>query len=403
MRASVSSVNPSGSDERMTFLAQIANIGRQAGIDTAGSLSSLIGRTFCGSTQVRQVEGIAILSATEGTTSGQKTALITGVTGQDGSYLAEFLVEQGYRVVGMMRRTSTETVGRVSHLLDRIELVHGDLLDQLSLISLVQEYQPDEVYNLAAQSFVPTSWQQPVLTGEFTAMGVTRMLEAIRLAKPDARFYQASSSEMFGKVREVPQTEDTPFYPRSPYGVSKVYGHWITVNYRESYDLFAVSGILFNHESPRRGLEFVTRKVTHGVALIREGHATSLALGNLDSQRDWGFAGDYVRAMWLMLQQGRPDDYVIATGRTHSVERLCEIAFETAGLNWRDHVVLDERFLRPAEVDLLVGDAEKARTELGWVPEVTFEQMIADMVAADIDIIRAQPRGMWPLRVGSRS
>ncbi|HUG16376.1 MAG TPA: GDP-mannose 4,6-dehydratase [Thermomicrobiales bacterium] len=328
-----------------------------------------------------------------------RTALITGITGQDGSYLAEFLLEQGYRVVGMMRRTSTETVGRVAHLLDRIELVHGDLLDQLSLISILREYEPDEVYNLAAQSFVPTSWQQPVLTGEFTALGVTRMLEAIRLAKPDARFYQASSSEMFGKVREVPQTEDTPFYPRSPYGVSKLYGHWITINYRESYDLFAVSGILFNHESPRRGIEFVTRKVTHGVALITEGLATTIPLGNLEAQRDWGYAGDYVRAMWLMLQHHTPDDFVVATGRTHTVERLCEIAFDAAGLNWRDHVVIDERFFRPAEVDLLVGDAERARSELGWSPEVTFEQMVQDMVAADIDLVRRQPRGMWPIHV----
>ena len=329
---------------------------------------------------------------------GRRTALITGVTGQDGSYLAELLLSKDYRVVGMMRRTSTETVGRIAHLLGEIELVHGDLLDQLSLISLVQQYQPDEVYNLAAQSFVPTSWEQPVLTGEFTALGVTRMLEAIRLARPDARFYQASSSEMFGKVQEVPQTERTPFYPRSPYGVSKVYGHWITVNYRESYDLFAVSGILFNHESPRRGLEFVTRKVSYGVALIKEGHSTTLPLGNLQAQRDWGFAGDYVRAMWLMLQQDRPDDYVISTGRTHAVERLCEVAFGTAGLNWQDHVVIDERFMRPAEVDLLVGDAEKARTELGWSPEVSFEQMIADMVTADIDLVRNQPRAMWPAR-----
>jgi GDPmannose 4,6-dehydratase len=329
----------------------------------------------------------------------QKTALITGITGQDGSYLAELLLSKGYRVVGMMRRTSTETVGRIGHLLDQIELVHGDLLDQLSLISLVRDYQPDEVYNLAAQSFVPTSWQQPVLTGEFTALGVTRLLEAIRLAKPDARFYQASSSEMFGKVQEVPQNEDTPFYPRSPYGVSKVYGHWITVNYRESYDLFAVSGILFNHESPRRGLEFVTRKVTHGVARIKEGEATTLPLGNLDAQRDWGFAGDYVRAMWLMLQQDAPDDYVVSTSRTHTVRRLCEIAFEAAGLNWEEHVVIDERFFRPAEVDLLVGDAEKARTKLGWSPEVSFEQMVIDMVTADIDLIRSQPRAMWPLNV----
>ncbi|MCC6934911.1 MAG: GDP-mannose 4,6-dehydratase [Thermomicrobiales bacterium] len=327
-----------------------------------------------------------------------RTALITGVTGQDGSYLAELLLDQGYRVIGMMRRTSTETVGRIAHLMDRIELVHGDLLDQLSLISLIQEFQPDEVYNLAAQSFVPTSWQQPVLTGEFTALGVTRMLEAIRLAKPDARFYQASSSEMFGKVQEVPQTETTPFYPRSPYGVSKVYGHWITVNYRESYDLFATSGILFNHESPRRGLEFVTRKISHGVALIREGMATTLSLGNLDAQRDWGFAGDYVRAMWLMLQQDEPQDFVVATGRTHTVRRLCEIAFDAADLNWEDHVVIDERFMRPAEVDLLVGNPEKAKQLLGWEPEVSFEDMVADMVAADIDTIRSQPRGMWPTR-----
>jgi len=327
-----------------------------------------------------------------------RTALITGVTGQDGSYLAELLLDQGYRVIGMMRRTSTETVGRIAHLMDRIELVHGDLLDQLSLISLIQEFQPDEVYNLAAQSFVPTSWQQPVLTGEFTALGVTRMLEAIRLAKPDARFYQASSSEMFGKVQEVPQTETTPFYPRSPYGVSKVYGHWITVNYRESYDLFAASGILFNHESPRRGLEFVTRKISHGVALIREGMATTLSLGNLDAQRDWGFAGDYVRAMWLMLQQDEPQDFVVATGRTHTVRRLCEIAFDAADLNWEDHVVIDERFMRPAEVDLLVGNPEKAKQLLGWEPEVSFEDMVADMVAADIDTIRSQPRGMWPTR-----
>ena len=327
-----------------------------------------------------------------------RTALITWITGQDGSYLAELLLSEGYRVVGMMRRASTETVGRIAHLMDQIELVHGDLLDQPSLISLVQEYQPDEVYNLAAQSFVPTSWQQPVLTGEFTALGVTRMLEAVRLAKPDARFYQASSSEMFGKVQEVPQTETTSFYPRSPYGVSKVYGHWITVNYRESYDLFTSSGILFNHESPRRGIEFVSRKITHGVALIREGLATSLALGNLDAQRDWGFAGDYVRAMWLMLQQDSPSDFVVATGRTHTVRRLCEIAFDAADLNWEDHVVIDDRFLRPAEVDLLVGNPEKARRELGWEPATSFEQMVADMVAADIDTIRSQPRGMWPVR-----
>ena len=331
------------------------------------------------------------------TNGRQKTALITGVTGQDGSYLAEFLLKQGYRVIGMMRRTSTETVGRIAHLLDQIELVHGDLLDQNSLIDIMQRFQPDEFYNLAAQSFVPTSWQQPVLTGEFTALGVTRALEAVRLVKPDCRFYQASSSEMFGKVQEVPQNEDTPFYPRSPYGVSKVYGHWITVNYRESYDLFAVSGILFNHESPRRGLEFVTRKVTHHVARIKEGQLKTLPLGNLEAQRDWGFAGDYVRAMWLMLQQDKPDDYVIASGRTHTVQRLCEIAFEAAGLNWEDHVVVDERFFRPAEVDLLVGDAEKARSELGWQPEVSFEQMIVDMVEADINLVRSQPHNLWPV------
>ncbi|CAN5569355.1 GDP-mannose 4,6-dehydratase [soil metagenome] len=330
------------------------------------------------------------------TAGAEKTALITGVTGQDGSYLAEFLLDQGYRVIGMMRRTSTETVGRIAHLQDRIELVHGDLLDQNSLIDLIQRFEPDEVYNLAAQSFVPTSWQQPVLTGEFTALGVTRVLEAVRLAKPDARVYQASSSEMFGKVQEVPQNENTPFYPRSPYGVSKLYGHWITVNYRESYDMFAVSGILFNHESPRRGLEFVTRKVTHHVAKIKAGLVTTLPLGNLEAQRDWGFAGDYVRAMWLMLQHDTPEDYVIATGRTHTVQRLCEIAFETAGLDWREHVVIDERFFRPAEVDLLIGDSEKARSELGWKPEVSFEQMIGAMVEADIQMIRDQPKGFWP-------
>jgi len=328
-----------------------------------------------------------------------KTALITGITGQDGSYLAEFLLEQGYRVVGMQRRSSTETVGRIAHLLDKIELVQGDLLDQLSLIEIVKQYQPDEVYNLAAQSFVPTSWQQPVLTGEFTALGVTRMLEAIRLVKPDAKFYQASSSEMFGKVREVPQRETTPFYPRSPYGVSKVYGHWITVNYRESYDLFAVSGILFNHESERRGLEFVTRKVTHGVAKIKLGLARELRLGNLDAQRDWGYAPDYVRAMWLMLQQDQPDDFVIATGRTHSVRRLCEIAFGCVGLDWRDYVVVDPLLIRPAEVDLLVGDASKARAVLGWEPTVSFEEMIERMVDADLRFLRGD--GAPPGMVGS--
>lgn len=325
-----------------------------------------------------------------------KTALITGITGQDGSYLAEFLLEKGYRVVGMQRRTSTETVGRIAHLLGKIELVQGDLLDQLSLIDLMQRYQPDEVYNLAAQSFVPTSWQQPVLTGEFTALGVTRILEAVRLVKPDARFYQASSSEMFGKVREVPQRETTPFYPRSPYGVSKVYGHWITVNYRESYDLFACSGILFNHESPRRGLEFVTRKVTHGVAQIKLGLAKELRLGNLEAQRDWGYAPDYVRAMWLMLQQDEPEDFVVATGRTHTVQRLCELAFEAAGLNWEDYVVVDPAFLRPAEVDLLVGDPSRAKSVLGWEPTVSFEEMIEIMVDADLRLLRGDgaPAGM---------
>ncbi|HEX7102872.1 MAG TPA: GDP-mannose 4,6-dehydratase [Nitrolancea sp.] len=327
-----------------------------------------------------------------------RTALITGITGQDGSYLAEFLLEQGYRVVGMQRRTSTETVGRIAHLMDKIDLVQGDLLDMLSLIELMKHYQPDEVYNLAAQSFVPTSWQQPVLTGEFTGLGVTRVLEAIRLIKPDTRFYQASSSEMFGKVQEVPQRETTSFYPRSPYGVSKVYGHWITVNYRESYDLFACSGILFNHESPRRGIEFVTRKVTHGVARIKLGLDKELRLGNLDAQRDWGYAGDYVQAMWRMLQQNAPDDFVVSTGRTHSVQRLCELAFEAAGLNWENYVEVDPRFIRPAEVDLLVGDSSKARAVLGWEPNVSFEEMIALMVDSDIRLLRddTAPVGMLP-------
>jgi GDPmannose 4,6-dehydratase len=327
-----------------------------------------------------------------------RTALITGITGQDGPYLAEFLLEQGYRVVGMQRRTTTETVGRIAHLTDKIDLVQGDLLDMLSLIELMKHYQPDEVYNLAAQSFVPTSWQQPVLTGEFTGLGVTRVLEAIRLIKPDTRFYQASSSEMFGKVQEVPQRETTSFYPRSPYGVSKVYGHWITVNYRESYDLFACSGILFNHESPRRGVEFVTRKVTHGVARIKLGLDKELRLGNLDAQRDWGFAGDYVQAMWRMLQQNAPDDFVVSTGRTHSVQRLCELAFEAAGLNWENYVEVDPRFIRPAEVDLLVGDSSKARAVLGWEPNVSFEEMIALMVDSDIRLLRddSAPVGMLP-------
>ena len=305
--------------------------------------------------------------------------------------VTEFLLDKGYNVVGMMRRTSTETTGRIAHLIDRVELVHGDLLDQNSLIDLIQRYQPDEVYNLAAQSFVPTSWKQPVLTGEFTALGVTRLLEAVRLAKPDARFYQASSSEMFGKVVEVPQTETTPFYPRSPYGVSKVYGHWITINYRESYDMFAVSGILFNHESPRRGLEFVTRKVTYGVARIKEGKANSISLGNLDAQRDWGFAGDYVRAMWLMLQHDEPDEFVIATGKTRTIEELCRVAFDVVGLDWRDYVETDPRFMRPAEVDLLVGDSSKANNVLGWRPETSFEEMIEMMVESDRAIVRENP------------
>jgi GDPmannose 4,6-dehydratase len=313
------------------------------------------------------------------------SALITGITGQDGSYLAEFLLEKGYTVHGMHRRSSTATWERLSHFMDDINLVQGDLLDQNSLQSVLLENEVEEVYNLAAQSFVPTSWSQALLTGEITALGVTRMLGAIRKVNPKIRFYQASSSEMFGKVREVPQTEETPFYPRSPYGVAKVYGHWITVNYRESYDLFACSGILFNHESPRRGLEFVTRKVTHGVASIRAGKAKELRMGNLDSKRDWGFAGDYVEAMWLMLQQDHPGDYVISTGQTHSVKDLVEIAFGTAGLNWENHVVIDERFIRPAEVDLLIGDPKKAHDELGWKPKVSFEELVEMMVRADCD------------------
>ena len=324
-----------------------------------------------------------------------KTALITGVTGQDGSYLAEFLLDKGYRVVGMVRRTSTETVGRIAHLLDDIELVHGDLLDQNSLIDIIHRFQPDEVYNLAAQSFVPTSWQQPVLTGEFTALGVTRVLEALRIAKPDARFYQASSSEMFGKVVEVPQTESTPFYPRSPYGVSKVYGHWITINYRESYDIFAVSGILFNHGSPRRGLEFVERKVTYAVARIKEGLTDRLMLGNLDARRDWGYAGDYVRAMWLMLQHDEPEEFVISTGVTRTVEELCAVAFSAADLDWQNYVDIDPRLLRPAEVDLLVGDPSKAEQNLGWKPETSFEDMIEEMVRSDIALVREQPHKIW--------
>jgi GDPmannose 4,6-dehydratase len=313
-----------------------------------------------------------------------RRALITGVTGQDGSYLAELLLEKGYAVSGVVRRSSTESFERIAHLEGDIELLQADLLDQVSLQEAVRTSRPHEVYNLAAQSFVPTSWSQPVLTAEFTAVGVTRMLEAVRSIDPSIRFYQASSSEMFGRVQQVPQSEQTPFYPRSPYGVAKVYGHFITMNYRESYDMFAVSGILFNHESPRRGLEFVTRKISDGVARIKLGLASELRLGNLDAQRDWGFAGDYVRAMWLMLQQDSPVDYVIATGATHSIRHACEVAFGHAGLDWSQHVVIDERFLRRAEVDHLVGDASKAKRELAWEPLVTFEQMMAMMVDADI-------------------
>jgi GDPmannose 4,6-dehydratase len=315
-----------------------------------------------------------------------KTALITGITGQDGSYLAELLLEKGYRVVGMTRRTSTEVHERIEHIVDAIEIVSGDLLDQSSITVLLDQFRPDEIYNLAAQSFVPASWTQPVLTGEFTALGVTRVLEAIRQVNPKIRFYQASSSEMFGKVVETPQRETTPFYPRSPYGVAKVYGHWITVNYRESYDLFACSGICFNHESPRRGKEFVTRKISDGVARIKNGLAGELRLGNLDAQRDWGFAGDYVAAMWKMLQQDSPDDYVIATGWTHSVRDFVRIAFETAGLgSYEPYVVVDPRYVRPAEVDLLIGDASKAAKELSWKPKVDFESLVTMMVRADLD------------------
>ena len=312
------------------------------------------------------------------------TALITGITGQDGSYLAELLLDKGYEVWGMVRRSSTESYERIDHLRDRIRLVQGDLLDQPSLTSALLDAQPDEVYNLAAQSFVPTSWSQPVLTAEFTAVGVTRLLEAVRQVNPGIRYYQASSSEMFGKVRETPQNEFTPLYPRSPYGVAKCYGHYITVNYRESYGMHCTSGILFNHESPRRGLEFVTRKVTDGAARIKLGLATELRLGNLDARRDWGFAGDYVRAMWLMLQQPEPDDYVVSTGETHTVRRLVELAFARVGLDPDEHVVLDPAFVRPAEVDLLVGDASKAHRELGWRPEVDFEGLVAMMVDADL-------------------
>jgi GDPmannose 4,6-dehydratase len=318
----------------------------------------------------------------------KKRALITGITGQDGSYLAEFLLAQAYDVIGMVRRTSTVTFDRIQHIQDDLKLVQGDLLDQSSLMELLQEYNVSEVYNLAAQSFVPTSWKQPVLTGEFTALGVTRILEAVRSVDPGIRFYQASSSEMFGKVQQVPQTEQTPFWPRSPYGVAKVYGHWITVNYRESYDLFACSGILFNHESPRRGYEFVTRKISHTVAKIKLGQAKELRLGNLEAERDWGFAGDYVRAMWLMLQQDHPDDYVVATGETHSVREFCEIAFSHVGLNWQDFVVQDPAFMRPAEVDQLIGNPAKAKAHLKWEPEVSFKQLAQMMVEADLEELK---------------
>ncbi|HVE86190.1 MAG TPA: GDP-mannose 4,6-dehydratase [Myxococcales bacterium] len=321
-----------------------------------------------------------------------KRALITGITGQDGSYLAELLLEKGYEVHGMVRRSSEEKFERIAHLRERVTLHQGDLLDQFSLAALLSEVHPDEVYNLAAQSFVPTSWNQPVLTGEFTALGVTKVLEAIRHTRPQARFYQASSSEMFGKVRETPQTELTPFYPRSPYGVAKVYGHFITVNYRESFGLYAVSGILFNHESPRRGLEFVTRKVTYAAARIKMGLQERLAMGNLDAKRDWGFAGDYVDAMWRMLQQDEPDDYVVATGDTHTVRELCEIAFARAGLDWQKHVFVDPRYVRPAEVDLLVGNPAKARRKLGWEPKVRFRELVEMMVDADLERLRSGAR-----------
>ncbi|HXG60286.1 MAG TPA: GDP-mannose 4,6-dehydratase [Planctomycetota bacterium] len=317
-----------------------------------------------------------------------KRALITGITGQDGSYLAEFLLEKGYEVHGMVRRASTENFERIAHLRDRLRLHQADLLDQLSLIELLKEVRPQEVYNLAAQSFVPTSWVQPVLTGEFTALGVTRVLEAIRLVDRKIRFYQASSSEMFGKVQETPQTEKTPFHPRSPYGVAKVYGHFITVNYRESYGLYAVSGILFNHESPRRGMEFVTRKISHGVAAIKRGLQKELRLGNLEARRDWGFAGDYVRAMWLMLQQDEPEDFVVGTGENHTVREFCELAFDHVGLDWKKYVVVDKDLLRPADVHTLLSNPAKARRKLGWKPEVSFPELVRMMVDADLERLR---------------
>jgi GDPmannose 4,6-dehydratase len=328
--------------------------------------------------------------------TSKRRALITGITGQDGSYLAELLLEEGYEVFGMVRRSSTENFERITHLADRITLVQGDLLDQLSLDAVLRSSEPYEVYNLAAQSFVPTSWRQPVLTAEFTAVGVTRILEAIRSFDPSIRFYQASSSEMFGKVREVPQTELTPFYPRSPYGVAKAYGHFITVNYRESYGLFAVSGILFNHESPRRGLEFVTRKISDGVARIKLGLADELRLGNLDAKRDWGFAGDYVRAMWQMLQQDEPTDYVIATGEEHSVREFVDLAFAHVGIDPAERVVVDQEFMRPAEVDHLVGNSAKARDELGWEPKISFQELVEMMVDADLDRLSGEPEAARP-------
>ena len=323
-----------------------------------------------------------------------RRALITGITGQDGSYLAEFLLEQDYEVVGLVRRSSMVSFERIAHLQDRITIASGDLLDEASLIEALQQHRPAEVYNLAAQSFVQTSFGQPVLTGETTALGVTRLLDAIRIVDPDIRFYQASSSEMFGKVREVPQTEDTPFYPRSPYGVAKVYGHWITVNYRESYGLHASSGILFNHESPRRGLEFVTRKITHGVASIFLGRQEKLRLGNLESKRDWGYAGDYVKAMWQMLQQDDPGDYVVCSGETHSVREFCDVAFAHLGMDYRDYVVIDEAYFRPAEVDMLVGDPSRATAALGWRREVGFQQLVAMMVDADLDLLQGKLKGI---------
>lgn len=321
-----------------------------------------------------------------------RRALITGLTGQDGSYLAEFLLEKGYEVIGMVRRTSTVSFERIAHIQNDLNIVQGDLLDEMSLRDVLQRHRPHEVYNLAAQSFVQTSWQQAVLTGETTALGVTRLLNAVRDVDRDIRFYQASSSEMFGKVVEVPQSEQTPFYPRSPYGVAKLYGHWITVNYRESYDLHASSGILFNHESPRRGLEFVTRKITHHVARIKLGLEDTLLLGDLDPQRDWGFAGDYVEAMWMMLQQDEPDDFVVATGETHAVQEFCELAFKHVGLEWRDYVRQDERFMRPADVDLLIGDPSKAADRLGWKPRTGFGELVSTMVDADLELVERQQR-----------